>query len=738
MSGQEEKANAEDIRHTWNFARVGGVNRVNLETGMDLINLEHLDQKLWTALSCPVYGLEIDHKTLELIDSDKDKRIRVPEIINAVKWVVTMIKNPDELTKGYLKLPLNSISDSTPEGKTLLDSARQILTNLGTPGATEISVEETSDTVKIFANTRFNGDGIITAESADDEKTKALISDIIACMGSLKDRSGKEGINSDHITAFFKACEDYSKWRAKAESDAGSILPFGDDTLQALNAFLAVKAKIDDYFIRCRLAEYNPESSDTLKSLTERFEEIRLKDLSVVKDELASLPIATISNNSLNLAKGINPAWEDAISQFRKTVLEKIFPVKEKITAADMDAVEKKFSAFRAWQAEKTGEAVEKLGLEKVREITGGKGKEDLLALIDSDKAMEEKANNIFLVDKLVRYYRDIYRLLRNYVTFHDFYSPETDAIFQAGKLYIDQRCCDLCLKVTDMAKHNLLARASGLCLIYCECTSVKLNHKMTIVAALTDGDIDNIEPGRNGVFYDSNGNDWDATIIKIVDNPISIRQAFWLPYRRLSRFISGQVEKFAASKDKQVETATSAGVEKATVKVEEGIKETARPATAQAAPQPAPQPFDIGKFAGIFAALSIALGAIGSFITSIVTGFLQLTWWKIPIVILGIILIISGPSMILAWLRLRKRNLAPVLDANGWAVNARATINIIFGNTLTHMAQLPEGAKVNLVDPFSKKKRPLQPIILIIIALALLAAYLLWHFGLLKKWGIL
>ena len=64
---------SKDISHTWSFSRVGGVNRVNLETGMDLINLKDLDQKLWTALSCPVHGLEIDSKTLELIDSDNEQ-----------------------------------------------------------------------------------------------------------------------------------------------------------------------------------------------------------------------------------------------------------------------------------------------------------------------------------------------------------------------------------------------------------------------------------------------------------------------------------------------------------------------------------------------------------------------------------------------------------------------------------------------------------------------------------------
>jgi len=155
----------QDNTHTWSFSSVGGVKRVNLESGKDLLALDSLDQKLWTALSCPVEGLEIDPKTLRLIDRDGDGRIRVPEILYAVKWITSVINNPDDLLKQEQSLPLSAINQATAEGKTLYASARQILQNLGVPDAQKISVEQTSDTTAIFAKTKFNGDGIITAES---------------------------------------------------------------------------------------------------------------------------------------------------------------------------------------------------------------------------------------------------------------------------------------------------------------------------------------------------------------------------------------------------------------------------------------------------------------------------------------------------------------------------------------------------------------------------------------------
>ncbi len=730
-----------DGSHVWNFSRVGGVNRVNLDSGKDLVFLEKLDQKLWTALSCPVYGLEIDFKTLELIDKDHDERIRVPEIIEAVKWLTSIIKNPDDLTKPNKCLPLDAINSETEEGANLLRSAMQILANLGMPDKKVITVEETSDTVVIFADTKFNGDGIITEFSSDDELIKILIGDIISCMGSSADLSGKEGISSDHIDDFYKNCQEYSEWYAQAEKDSKVILPLGESTADASQALFAVKPKIDDYFLRYRLTEFSPESANILNSLDARYEDISRKDLSSCISEIATFPLSRIEKmKALSLTKGINPAWEKAIANFRILVVSPLFPGKEELTEEDLEVICRKFDAYNNWQSEKKGSSVEKLGVVRIREIIEGNDKITLSSLIEQDKAFTNNTNNIFLVDKLVRYYRDLYTLLNNYVTFYDFYSPHSEAIFQAGKLYIDQRCCDLCMKVRDMPKHNTLARSSGLCLIYCDCYSKTMNERMTIVAALTDGDFDNIELGRNAIFYDRKGNDWDATIIKVVDNPISIRQAFWSPYRKVSKFISTQVEKVASAKEKEVDTMAASGIEKTSAKVDSGIKQSIQTTHSATPVQAAPpvQPFDIGKFVGIFAALSLALGAIGSVLASFITGFISLKWWMMPLALMAIMLIISGPSMIIAWIKLRKRNLAPLLDANGWAINARATINIIFGRTLTHIASLPSNSKLNLVDPFSKKKNPLIPILLILIAILGVSGYLLWDYGFFAKWGIM
>ena len=334
------------------------------------------------------------------------------------------------------------------------------------------------------------------------------------------------------------------------------------------------------------------------------------------------------------------------------------------------------------------------------------------IAEYEAAKAAVEAANASALaaaqaqykpLEKLLLLNRDFCTLLSNFVSVQDFYAKRVVmrigteakgenpwAVFQAGTLVIDQRACNLCLRVNDMAKHNAQAPDSGMFLIYCNCKLHATGETMQIVAAMTVGDIRNLKVGKNALFYDRQGRDWEAEVVKIIDNPISIGQAFWNPYRKLGEWVSGLITKSAAEKEKKSFADMTAKLQ-------------TPPAAGQAA-QPAP--FDIAKFAGIFAAIGMAIGALGTFLTGLLDEVGKLAdngWWAIPALVVCILLAISGPSMVLAWMKLRRRNLAPLLNANGWAVNADAIVNVLFGNTLTEQAQYP---LVKLQDPHAKIKK--------------------------------
>jgi hypothetical protein len=710
-------------KHRWTFFRAGGFDQVRLDTGADLMALDQLDQKLWIALSCPTGGLEFDGKTLEMIDSDGDGRIRVPEILEAVKWVGSVLKNPDELTGGSAALPLASINVQTSEGKQLLDSAKHILKNLGKADATEITLDDAAGTAIILAQTRFNGDGIIPADTADDAAVQQVIADIIDCLSPDEDRSGKPGITQEKTDLFFTDAQAFSGWWCEAEAGAAAILPLGETTSSAAAAFMAVRDKVNDYFTRCRLAAFDLRALGAMNRQETEYIAIADKNLSPSLKEVSDFPLAQVQvRGALPLREGVNPAWIEALSAFDAKVVRPLMGEKEAITEEEWARVTAAFMPYDDWLSRKAGAAVEKLGIERVREIMNGGTRGIITALIARDKSLEAEFNNIASVEKLVRYYRGLFTLLNNFVSFSDFYTRKNKAVFQVGTLYLDGRSCDLCVRVNEMDKHAALAALSRIYLTYCDCTRRGGTDKMKIAAAFTDGDSDFLMVGRNGVFYDRQGNDWDATIVKVIEHPISIRQAFWSPYKKIARMIGNQIDKFASARDKA-----------ATDRAAAGIAETGQKVDAGKAAVPAP-PFDVAKFAGIFAAIGLAIGAIGTALAAVFTGFLKLLWWQMPLVLGGLMLLISGFSMIIAWLKLRQRNLAPILDANGWAVNARVRINMAFGGSLTKVASLPVGAVRKQEDPFADKKSPwLKLVILIAVLLTLL--YVLYRRGLIHQW---
>ncbi len=523
---------------------MGGVTRVKIQSGEDIRHLGELDEKLWTVLSCPTTGLEIDSESLRLMDSDGDGKLRVKEVQQAAAWLCNVLRDPEVLLAGKDEVLIADIAD---EGMRMV------------------------------------------AEAVAKGNTQVSLADVEAAIA---------GVSIEAVVA--------------------PEAPYAADVMAAY------KAKKDEY------AAY--------------FEQ----------EKLAKLGLAVIAVDA------VKPGMEQAaFEEMGKAIADY-----EASVAAAADANAKALAAAQAQYQP---------------------------------------------LRKLLMLTRDFYRLLRNFVTFEDFYRKDIQAVFQAGTLVIDQRACTLCLRVNDMGKQNAQAGASGMFLVYCDCESKKLGQKMQIVAAMTVGDIRNLTVGKNALFYDNQGNDWDAVVTKIIDNPISISQAFWSPYRKFGAWVTDLINKSAAEKD-------SKGFADLTAKVQEGAKNT--PAVGE---KPKVQAFDIAKFAGIFAAIGMAVGYIGAFFTSVVGGFAALKWWQDILAVLGILLVISGPSMFLAWTKLRKRNLAPVLNANGWAINADVMVSVVFGNTLTTQAQFP---LLQLVDPSVKKKMPCWAKWLIgVLAAAILAA---------------
>ena len=695
--------------HTWNFFRTGGVDQVALTTGADLLALEHLDQKLWVALACPVKGLELDEKTLALIDTDGDGRIRVPELLAAITWSAAHLSDVGTLLAGTDGLPLAALNLNTAEGRAVHASAKQILANLGKKNATTITIAESADTAKIFAASPLNGDGVIPPEAAAEAATKQLITDMIASTGGTADRTGSLGVNAADIEKFFVVLADYAAWATSGA--AAAVLPLGEQTSAASAAIAAVRAKIDDFFARCRLAAFDARALAALNRSETEFLAIAAKELTLSAAEVAGFPLARIeAGRTLPLLDGVNPAWSAALATLHAAAVTPIFgAAKTTLTVAEWADLQTRFTAHDVWAAAKAGAACEKLGLARAQEILASKGRDALATLLAEDLSLAPQFAAIASVERLARYHRDLRSLLHNFVNFADFYSRDRWAVFQAGTLFLDGRSTEFCVRIDAPNPFAVMSKAY---IAYCSCTRAGCP-PMNIAACFTQGDSDYLFVGRHGVFYERAGRDWDAVITGIVDNPISIRQAFWSPYKKFLRMIEEQVAKRAAA----AEAASNARLATAAEKT----------ANADAVKVEPPNKVDVGAVAAIGVAISGAVTAI-----TLILGYVfALKFWQYPLVLVGLVLVISAPSMLIAWLKLRQRTLGPLLEGNGWAVNGRVKINIPFGTALTDVAVLPAGSHRSLEDPYEDKAAAKQKrratFFIVVLLLAAAALWIRW-----------
>ena len=604
-----------DATHRWRFFRAGGFDQVRIDSAADLLAIATLDQKLWVALSCPVKGIEFDARTLALVDDDHDGQVRAPELIAAVRWAGERLKTVEVLEQRLDGVPLAAIRDDDEEGARIAQAARTLIADLG------------------------KRDGFVSVAEAD------------AAQARFAERA-------------------LADWQAAGTG----AQPLGPATEAAHAALSAVAAKVEDFFVRCRLAAFDARAGIAMNAGDDAFATLAGGSLTTAAEGIAALPLARVAADAaLPLAAGLNPAWAQRLAVLRDSVVTPLIGERDALSEAEWTTLKDKLAPYSAWLAGKPDPAAEGDG---VREL-----------------------------ERLARYVRDLMLLANNFVAFRDFYTHQGKASFQVGTLYLDGRSAELCVAVNDPVKHTALASLSRICLVYCDC--VRGQEKRSIAAAFTAGDSDQLMVGRNGVFYDRQGRDWDATITKIVDHPISLRQAFWSPYKRLARLVAEQLQKMAANKSRETDARLAAA---------------ALQAPKAGAAAAAPAAFDIGKFAGIFAAIGLAVGAIGTALASVLMGLFALRWWQIPLALAALLLIVSAPAVLLAWFKLRSRNLGPILDANGWAINARARINIPFGTSLTQLAELPEGAERSLSDPYAEKQRPWKLYFGIAAVVALLA----------------
>ena len=452
--------------HKWRFFRAGDFEQPLLTSAADLAALPELDQKLWATLACPTERLNLPEKFLQLLDENHDGRIRAPEVLNAVQWTLDRLTDPDCLFS-QRPLTLQDLKDSE-ENHNIILAARRLLGLLERGEEDGLTAEDTTDHAIIFPPEHSNGDGLVPAGFTDDEELQTLIGDIIECLGAETDRSGEPAVSVEKIAEFFEQLGTINEWHQSASAEARQ--PFGEQTADVIALLDRLKDKINDHFTRVEMVAYDPRAATIMAADEEELARLSACNLACL-DSMRELPLANLQqSDGIAFGQGLNPAWQADMQALYEQVVVPEYGKIERMTREQWQALLDKASPWFAWQAERPAVALlDTLDLDAALAIDKSL-QEKLDALVALDLEVEEASQGLVDLDKLLNMQQYLVPLLKNFVSFEHFYGRMEKAVFQAGRLFIDGKSCDLVVDVVDVEAHSAVATQSNCFLVYCHC----------------------------------------------------------------------------------------------------------------------------------------------------------------------------------------------------------------------------------------------------------------------------
>ena len=665
------------------FRQYGKTFQLRIESADDLSAALKLDESLWVATSAPTDVFRCDPGFIAMLDPDGSGRIHTDEMKAAIRWLLAALSDRSQLQKRTNHVPLAAIDQSTPEGAEVHKSAVYVLETLGNADGDSIALKQVRRFLSKLKEQPLNGDGVLVPSASDDPQTAALIEDVIATVGGASDASGIEGITGDKLAQFREEVDACVAWRARgtAAGEAGDIVvrPFGDRT-EGMHALISRHAdRIDHFFALCRAVRFDTRMAARVGGPESALDSLDLSQPDDVTSGLQRSPLAT-PNRDERLPLGeeaLNPLYAEWVNQLKVDVLVPVLgDVGDSLHVGQWQQVKQALQPYADYVANQKGALVRGLSDEKLQQYQSGETYDHVEKLIAADKAVADMVKGIREVERLVLYHHHLLRLANNFISFSELYHPPIRAMFEEGSALLDGRWFDLALRVSDVGKHSAIAKASNIFTLYLEVSHKASDSHFTVAVPATAGCKGNLGVGKRGVFFDWLGREYDAVVVKVIDNPISLREALVAPFTRLWAFIMGKIEAMSGNLEKQLQKSTG----------------TLMQTPAKAAPQAAPTGMAGGP-AGMLVGLSLSAAAIGSAFAFITKTFAGLSGGQLIAGVLGAAALVAVPVSLIAVLKLRRQDLSALLEGCGWAINARMRFDNVQRRSFTRRKPYPMDA---------------------------------------------
>ncbi len=645
------------------FKHYGKTLQLRIESAADLRAVLELDESFWVATSAPVSVFRCDNDFIKLMDSNSDGRINTREMEHAISWMLDRLVDDSQVAASTDSIPLKAIGDTSAEGRELIDIAKYIMAFrdevVERSRNAEANVIKLSDVHGFLEHLRkqpMNGDGVITVGAAGTPKVAQYIKDVVSSIGGTLDASGEQGVNAGDISRFQESVAGYLDWQECGllvpEKSTSDLFPFGEETPKIYDICQLQVERVDLFFALCRTIDFEPRAKSLLGC-----SDAELKEFDFTKSEdlnscLECAPIAKpTADGVLPLDSGVvNPLFRGWVKDFCNIVLQPVLgDVPEFLTEEQWEQVKNSLKPYRDYLKNKPQAGIEKLDNKKLLEYRDGVLATEANKLVDHDKKVTEILNKTRALEKLLLYHKHLIRFANNFVNFSQLYEVDQRAMFEMGSAVIDGRWFNLALKVDDVVAHEKIARSSNIFVLYVEVTADESDRKFTVAIPATSGTRGNLSVGKRGIFIDIEGNEYNAQVIKIIKNPISVREGIVAPFVRLWGFIIGKIEGMSGASEKELQKKTDSLLK--------------APSTSGGVP---------GGPAAILVGLSVSAAAIGSSFAFITKTLSDLSPQQVLLGLLGAILFVSAPVVLLAIIKLNRQDLSSLLEGCGWAVNAR------------------------------------------------------------------
>jgi len=515
------------------FKQYGKTFQLRIENADDLKAALKLDESLWVATSAPTDVFRCDQTFISMLDEDGSGRIHTNEMKKAISWLLSVLSDCSNLQKRTNHVPLTAINKETSDGADIFKSASYILQTLKSKDESTISLKLVRQFIAKQKEQPLNGDGILVAAATDSPQTIQLIKDVIATVGGESDAGGETGITADKLKLFRKEVADCLEWRKLGTTADNNgkvkVLPYGDKTASMHSVFIKHADKIDHFFEQCRAVRFDPRTASRLVCPENELNAMDLSQPDGVSAYLAHSPLATPNaNNLLPLtADDINPLYAEWLEKLKAEVLTPILGEKGRALSYDSwIEIKTSLKPYADYLAGQKGRTVESLSDKQLHKYLSEETYVEVQELIKADKAVSDQLKAIHEVERLTLYHRHLLRLANNFISFSELYHPPIKAMFEEGSAQLDGRWFDLALRVTDIAKHSAIAKSSNIFTLYLEVSNKAANDKFTVAVPATSGSKGNLGVGKRGIFFDVKGREYDAVVVKIIDNPISLREA--------------------------------------------------------------------------------------------------------------------------------------------------------------------------------------------------------------------